>query len=44
MRDKRKAVEIVRESEASISSYLLTTTLVNAVEGAVVARLRWPYS
>jgi predicted PurR-regulated permease PerM len=41
VRDKRKAVEIVRESEASISSYLLTTTLVNAVEGAVVAGMMY---
>lgn len=34
--DKRKAVSIARETEASISLYLLTTALVNVVEGAVV--------
>jgi predicted PurR-regulated permease PerM len=35
--DKRKAVEIARETEASISTYLLTTALVNVGEGIVVA-------
>jgi len=36
LRDKRKAVEIARATEASISTYLLTAALVNVVEGAVV--------
>jgi predicted PurR-regulated permease PerM len=35
--DKRKAVEIARETEASISIYLLTTALMNIGEGIVVA-------
>jgi predicted PurR-regulated permease PerM len=35
--DKRKAVEIAREAEASISTYLLTTAAVNVGEGIVVA-------
>jgi predicted PurR-regulated permease PerM len=34
--DKRKAVSIARETEASISAYLLTTTLVNVAEGVLV--------
>jgi predicted PurR-regulated permease PerM len=36
-RDKRTAVRIARETEASISTYLLTVTMVNAGEGLVVA-------
>jgi predicted PurR-regulated permease PerM len=35
--DKRKAVQIARATEASISTYLFTTALVNVAEGAVVA-------
>lgn len=35
--DKKKAVQIARETEASISTYLLTAALVNVAEGAVVA-------
>jgi predicted PurR-regulated permease PerM len=35
--DKRKAVQIARATEASISTYLLTTAAVNITEGAVVA-------
>jgi predicted PurR-regulated permease PerM len=35
--DKRKAVQIARATESSISTYLLTTALVNLTEGAVVA-------
>ena len=35
--DKRKAVEIARQTEASISTYLLTTALMNVGEGIVVA-------
>jgi predicted PurR-regulated permease PerM len=34
--DKRKAVEIARATEASISTYLLTMTAVNVTEGVVV--------
>jgi len=37
LRDKRTAVQIARATEASISTYLLTTALVNISEGAVVA-------
>ncbi|HEY0038766.1 MAG TPA: AI-2E family transporter, partial [Longimicrobium sp.] len=39
--DKRKAVEIARETEASISTYLLTTALMNVGEGIVVALAMW---
>jgi predicted PurR-regulated permease PerM len=35
--DKRKAVQIARAAESSISTYLLTTALVNIGEGTVVA-------
>lgn len=35
--DKRKAVQIAREIERSISTYLLTAATVNVAEGAVVA-------
>jgi predicted PurR-regulated permease PerM len=35
--EKRLAVQIARETETSISTYLLTTSLVNLCEGAVVA-------
>lgn len=35
--DKRKAVEIARATEASISTYLLATAVVNVSEGLVVA-------
>jgi len=37
LRDKRKAVEIARATEASISTYLVTAAMMNVVEGAVVA-------
>ena len=37
VRDKRKASEIARATETSISIYLLTAAAVNLVEGAVVA-------
>jgi predicted PurR-regulated permease PerM len=37
LRDKRKAVQIARATESSISTYLLTTASVNVGEGAVVA-------
>jgi predicted PurR-regulated permease PerM len=36
-RDKKKAVTIARETEASISTYLVTVTLVNLVLGLAVA-------
>ena len=36
-RAKGLAVQIARETETSISTYLLTTSLVNLCEGAVVA-------
>ena len=36
-RDKKKAVGIARETEASISTYLFTVALVNVGEGIVVA-------
>jgi predicted PurR-regulated permease PerM len=41
LRDKRKAVEIARMTEASISTYLLTVACINLVEGAVVALVMW---
>lgn len=34
--EKRKAVQIARETESSISTYLLTAATVNVAEGAVV--------
>jgi predicted PurR-regulated permease PerM len=37
LRDKKKAVAIARETEASISTYLVTVTLVNVGLGVVVA-------
>jgi predicted PurR-regulated permease PerM len=37
VRDKRKAFEIARETEAAISTYLLTAAAVNVVEGAAVS-------
>lgn len=39
--DKQKAVEIARETEASVSTYLLTAALVNVVEGAVVTGIMY---
>jgi predicted PurR-regulated permease PerM len=41
LRDKRKAVEIARRTEASISTYLLTTAAINIAEGLVVALAMW---
>jgi predicted PurR-regulated permease PerM len=35
--DKKKAVQIARETESSISTYLLTAAAMNVAEGAVVA-------
>lgn len=37
LRDKRKAVEIARKTESSISTYLLTALAINVGEGLVVA-------
>lgn len=37
LRDKKKAVQIARETEASISTYLFTATSVNVGEGLLVA-------
>ena len=37
LKDKKKAVRIARETQVSISTYLLTTTIVSIVEGFVVA-------
>ncbi|MBX6332619.1 MAG: AI-2E family transporter [Gemmatimonadaceae bacterium] len=37
LRDKKTAVRIARETEASISMYLSTIALVNVVEGIVIA-------
>jgi predicted PurR-regulated permease PerM len=39
--DKRKAVEIARATESSISTYLLTTALVNVTEGIAVGVAMW---
>jgi predicted PurR-regulated permease PerM len=39
--DRRKAVEIARETESSISTYLLTTLLVNVTEGIVVGGIMY---
>jgi len=39
--DKRKAVQIAREIERSISTYLLTAASVNVAEGAIVAGVMW---
>jgi predicted PurR-regulated permease PerM len=36
LRDKKKAVQIARATESSISTYLLTTAIVNVGEGVVV--------
>jgi predicted PurR-regulated permease PerM len=41
VRDKRKAVEIARKTEASISTYLLTTFAITFSEGVVVALAMW---
>lgn len=41
VRDKRNAVEIARKTEASISTYLLTTFAITFTEGVVVALAMW---
>jgi predicted PurR-regulated permease PerM len=40
-RDKKKAVAIARETETSISMYLSTVTLINAIEAVVVSLVMW---
>jgi predicted PurR-regulated permease PerM len=37
LKDKKRAVTIARETEASVSAYLFTMTLLNVLEGIVVA-------
>jgi predicted PurR-regulated permease PerM len=39
--DKRKAVQIARETEASVSTYLFTVAMINVGEGVVVAVAMW---
>jgi predicted PurR-regulated permease PerM len=39
--DKKKAVTIARETEASISTYLLTVTCINVCLGTVIAIAMW---
>ena len=41
LRDKKKAVQIAREIEASVSRYLVTVAAINVVEGVVVALAMW---
>jgi len=41
MGDKRKAVEIARMIESSVSTYLLTVAVINLVEGSLVALVMW---
>jgi len=41
LRDKKKAVLIARETESSISTYLVTVALVNVGLGTVVALVMW---
>ena len=41
--EKKLAVQIARETESSISTYLLTTSLVNLVEGGVVALVMYAW-
>jgi predicted PurR-regulated permease PerM len=40
-RDKKKAVAIARETETSISMYLSTVTLINAIESVIVMLVMW---
>jgi predicted PurR-regulated permease PerM len=39
--DKKRAVEIARETERQVSTYLLTITLINALLGAVLGSAVW---
>jgi len=39
--EKKRAVEIARETERQVSSYLLTITLINALLGAVLGGAVW---
>lgn len=41
LRDKKKAVAIARGIESSVSAYLVTITIINVCEGAVLAGILW---
>lgn len=41
--DKKRAVQIVRQTEGDISRYLLTITLINTLLGCAVAAATWLY-
>jgi predicted PurR-regulated permease PerM len=41
MREKKRAVEIVRETEAVVSRYLFVSLLINIGQGAAVAAAMW---
>ncbi|HWG53046.1 MAG TPA: AI-2E family transporter [Gemmatimonadaceae bacterium] len=41
LRDKKKAVAIARGVESSVSAYLVTITIINLCEGAVLAGILW---
>ncbi len=41
LRDKKKAVRIARETEASVSIYLSTVTLLNVGEGLILTGAMW---
>src|SRR4029450_10279460 len=41
LQDKKRVVSAVREVESEVSSYLLTTTAIHLVFGALVAAARW---
>jgi predicted PurR-regulated permease PerM len=41
LQDKKRAVQIARETEDQISAYLATTAIINVVFGAVVAAAMW---
>lgn len=41
LEDKRRAVEIARQTELHVSTYLSTVTLINVALGAVVALAMW---
>ena len=41
LKDKKKAVMIARETESSVSTYLVTVALVNSALGVIVALVMW---
>lgn len=41
--DKKRAVQLMRQTEGEISRYLLTITLINALLGCSVAAVTWLY-